>query len=294
MSSLVCFGYGYSAAHYVALFGQGFDRITGTVRKPERAGSLHATLPPKIRIEVFDGGSLSLGLSAAVADADFLLVSAPPNAAGDPVLGAAAEALSRATRLRAVAYLSTIGVYGDHQGGYVDETTPPQPNAARSRDRLAAEAAWLDFGARRDVAVGVLRLAGIYGPGQNALVSLQRGTARRVVKPGQVFNRIHVGDIAQAIEAVFRRRVSGIFNVVDDEPSPPADPILYAAALLNREPPPEVAFEEAAKAMTPMGLSFWQECRRARNDRLKRELGVALSYPTYREGLDALLRDGFE
>jgi nucleoside-diphosphate-sugar epimerase len=293
MSSLVCFGYGYSAAHYVAAFGKGFDRIVGTVRKPQRAVTLNATLPPNVRIEVFDGSTLTPELAAAVGRANFLLISAPPGAAGDPVLAVAAEALSRASELQAVAYLSTIGVYGDHQGGYVDETTPPQPNAGRSRDRLAAEAAWLDFGARRGVAVGVLRLAGIYGPGQNALLSVQSGTARRVVKPGQVFNRIHVGDIAQAIEAVFRRRASGVFNVVDDEPSPPADPIIYAARLLHREPPPEVAFEEAAKAMTPLGLSFWQECRRARNDRLKRELGVTLSYPTYREGLDALLRDGF-
>ena len=136
--------------------------------------------------------------------------------------------------------------------------------------------------------VAILRLAGIYGPGQNALVQIARGSARRVVKPGQVFNRIHVADIAQAIDAAFARKVSGVFNVADDEPTPAGDPIVFAAQLLGTVPPPEIAFADAAPAMSPMGLSFWQECRRVRNDKLKRELGVNLRYPTYREGLRAL------
>jgi nucleoside-diphosphate-sugar epimerase len=137
--------------------------------------------------------------------------------------------------------------------------------------------------------VAVLRLAGIYGPGRNALVQIARGDARRIAKPGQVFNRIHVGDIVQAIDAAFARRAAGIFNVADDEPSSPGDPIVFAAQLLGRDPPPEIAFAHAAPSLSPMALSFWRECRRVRNDKLKRELGVALRYPTYREGLRALL-----
>jgi nucleoside-diphosphate-sugar epimerase len=155
---------------------------------------------------------------------------------------------------------------------------------------VVAEQAWQDFGARTGIPVAVLRLAGIYGPGQNALVQLARGKARRIVKPGQVFNRIHVADIAQAIEAAFARCASGVFNIADDAPSPPADPIVLAAQLMRREPPPEIAFAEIAASMSEMAFSFWQECRRVRNDKLKRELGVRLRYPTYREGLQALFK----
>ena len=136
-----------------------------------------------------------------------------------------------------------------------------------------------------------MRLAGIYGPGQNALVALARGKARRIVKPEQIFNRIHVGDIAQAIEAAFARRAGGVFNIADDEPSPPADPVVLAAELMGRAPPAEIPFAQAAPSMSEMGLSFWQECRRVRNDKLKRELGVTLRYPTYREGLRTLFAE---
>jgi nucleoside-diphosphate-sugar epimerase len=144
---------------------------------------------------------------------------------------------------------------------------------------------------RRGIAVAILRLAGIYGPGRNALIQIAGGKARRVVKPGQIFNRIHVADIAQAIDAAFTRKASGIFNVADDEPSPPGDPIVFAAQLLGVPPPPEIPFAEAAPSMSPLALSFWQECRRVNNDKLKRELGVALRYPTYRDGLRALFEE---
>jgi nucleoside-diphosphate-sugar epimerase len=162
----------------------------------------------------------------------------------------------------------------------------------RSRERLAAERAWQALGARRGIKVAILRLAGIYGPGQNALIQLVRGTARRIAKPGQVFNRIHVADIAQSIDAAFARNAAGDFNVTDDEPTPTGDPIVFAAHLLGKEPPPEIPVDEAAKAMSPMALSFWGECKRVRNDRLKRQLGVSLQYPTYREGLRALFDAG--
>jgi nucleoside-diphosphate-sugar epimerase len=288
MSTLLCFGLGYSAEHFIGLYGDGFAHIVGTVRGAERAAVLSAHLAGHLKALIFDGRTASAELRGAIAEADYVLVSAPPDEHGDPVLGTLADAIARAPRLRSIVYLSTVGVYGDRGGEWVDEDTPPHPDAVRSRERLAAEWSWQKLGARRGVAVVILRLAGIYGPGQNALVQIARGSARRIAKPGQVFNRIHVGDIAQAIDAAFARKISGIFNVADDEPTPAGDPIAFAAQLLGTKPPPEIAFADAAPTMTPMGLSFWQECRRVKNDKLKRELGVALRYPTYREGLRAL------
>jgi nucleoside-diphosphate-sugar epimerase len=285
---LICFGLGYSAQHFVENFGEKLDRIVGTVRDTERAAELNAQPSERLKALIFDGNSATPELRSAIAEVDAALVSVPPDENSDPVLRACGDVLAYAQRLRGIVYLSTIGVYGDSGGAWVDEATPPQPGAARSRERLAAEQAWLDFGARHNVAVAILRLAGIYGPGQNALAQIARGSARRIVKPGQVFNRIHVGDIAQAIDAAFTRRASGIFNVADDEPTPPADPITFAAQLMGVEPPPEIPFEQAARTMSPMALSFWQECRRVKNDKLKRDLGVSLRYPTYREGLRAL------
>jgi hypothetical protein len=288
MSTLLCFGLGYSAEHFVGMFGAGFDRIVGTVRSAERAAALNQRFAGRLTALVFDGSHAALDVERTVGAADRVLISVPPGENGDPVLAVFGDALAKASRLRSIVYLSTVGVYGDHGGDWVDETTPPQPAAARSRARLDAEQAWQEFGARHGVAVAILRLAGIYGPGQNALIQINRGKARRIVKPGQVFNRIHVADIAQAIAAAFARSAGGVFNVGDDEPSPPADPIVFAAQLLGRDPPPEIAFEQAAPSMSPMALSFWQDCRRVRNDKLKRDLGVRLFYPTYREGLRAL------
>jgi nucleoside-diphosphate-sugar epimerase len=288
---LICFGFGYSAQHFVETFGQKFNRIVGTVRSTERAATLDAHPSGRLKTLIFDGSSVTPNLRGVIAEADSVLVSVSPDENGDPVLRACGAVLAHAQRLRGIVYLSTIGVYGDRGGAWVDEATPPQPGAARSRERLAAEQGWIEFGARHDIAVAILRLAGIYGPGQNALVQIARGSARRIVKPGQVFNRIHVGDIVQAIDAAFARRAFGIFNVADDGPTPPADPIVFAAQLLGVEPPPEIPFAQAAPSMSPMALSFWQECRRVKNDKLKRDLGVRLRYPTYREGLRALFEE---
>jgi len=291
MATLLCFGLGYSAEHFVGMFGDGFERIIGTVRGTEHAAVLNARFGGRLEAFAFDGAFATPEVKSAIGEADAALVSIPQTAQGDPVLAAFGEALAQASRLRSIVYLSTVGVYGDRGGGWVDEETPPQPDSDRARERLTVEHAWQQFGRRSGVAAAILRLAGIYGPGRNALVQIARGDARRIVKPGQVFNRIHVADIAQAIEAVFARKAAGIFNVTDDEPSPPSDPIVFAARLLGREPPPEIPFEEAAPSMSPMGLSFWQECRCVRNDKLKRELGVTLLYPTYREGLRALFAE---
>jgi dTDP-4-dehydrorhamnose reductase len=288
MSSLICFGFGYCAEHFVAAFGQKFEHIVGTVRGAQRAAILNAYDAGRLQALIFDASQASPELNGAIGAADFALVSVPPGVDGDPVLATCGDAFAQAKRLRSIVYLSTVGVYGDHGGAWVDEATPPRPDVARSRERLAAEQAWQDFGVRHGVATAILRLAGIYGPGQNALEQVARGTARRIVKPGQFFNRIHVGDIVQVIDASFTRRASGIFNLADDEPTPQGDPIVFAAQLMGREPPPEIAFPDAAPSMSPMALSFWQDCRRVRNEKLKRELGVVLRY---REGLRALFAE---
>jgi len=288
MSTLICFGLGYSAEHFIGMFGDSFDRIVGTIRGVERAAVLNARFGGRLKAWTFDGTLATAEVKSAIGKADVALVSIPQTERGDPVLAAFGDVLAHANRLRSIVYLSTVGVYGDHGGAWVDEETTPQPDSERGRERLAAEHAWQKFGQQTGAAVAILRLAGIYGPGRNALVQIARGDARRIVKPGQVFNRIHVGDIAQAIDAAFARKAGGIFNVSDDEPSPPGDPLAFAAQLLGCDPPPEIPFAEAAPSLSPMALSFWQGCRRVRNDKLKRELGVALTYPTYREGLRAL------
>jgi nucleoside-diphosphate-sugar epimerase len=293
MATLICLGLGYSAAHYVAAFGDRFDRVIGTARTADKAATLAAPLNggPRPEIFVFDGSTASPALAACVAQSDALLISAPPSASGDPVLACLAHAIAGA-RAGTIVYLSTIGVYGDRGGDWVDEDSDPRPGAPRSAARLAAEAAWRKLGADTGKRVAVLRLAGIYGPGRNALVTLAEGTARRIVKPGQVFNRIHVADIARAIDACFARGADGVFNVADDEPAPPQDVIAFAAALLGIAPPPEIPFEQARGTMMAMAQSFYVDNRRVRNAKLKTTLGVRLAYPTYREGLRALLAAG--
>jgi nucleoside-diphosphate-sugar epimerase len=295
MPNLFCFGIGYSARHYIVDWGIHSDRIAGTVRDADKAGQIaHDGIGVKeIDALMFDGAAAAPEIARRLAESDALLVSVPPDAQGDPVLRVFADALAQAARLRSIVYLSTIGVYGDHGGGWVDETTEPSPASERSRERLRAEQAWTALAAQTGKSLAVLRLSGIYGPGRNALIQVARFNAKRIVKPGQVFNRIHVTDIAEAIQAAFSWRADGIFNVTDDAPTPPGEPIAFAAELLGIVPPPEVPFEEAAKTMTPMALSFYGESKRARNDKMKRELGLdPLRYPTYREGLRALFAAG--
>jgi len=289
MPTLICFGLGYCAEHFIGGYGDNFERIVGTVRSAERAALLNVRFGARFEAWPFDGRTPTPEIKDAIGEAALALVSIPQTKNGDPVLNAFGDVLAKAPKLRSIVYLSTVGVYGDQNGAWVAEETSPQPDSARGQERLAAERAWQQFGARTGIAVAILRLAGIYGPERNVLAQIARGEARRIVKPGQVFNRIHVADIAQSIDAAFAARAPGIFNVADDEPSPPGDPIAFAAQLLGRDPPPEVAFEDAAPSMSPLALSFWQDCRRVRNDKLKRELGVTLLYPTYREGLRALL-----
>jgi nucleoside-diphosphate-sugar epimerase len=286
--NLFIFGPGYTAQEFVRTYRHRFDRIAGTARSAAKADALRASgIVPCL----FDAERADSGIRDEIARADALLVSIPQGPGGDPVLQSLSDAIAVAPRLRWIGYLSTVGVYGDAGGGWVDETTPPSPVNERSRQRVAAENGWLALGRNASFAVQVFRLAGIYGPGRNALLKVADGTARRIVKPGQVFNRIHTADIAGVLMASIERPGHGaVYNVSDDEPGPPQDVIAYAARLLGVEPPPEVPFAEAD--LSPMARAFYQDNKRVRNARIKDELGVRLLFPTYRDGLEALHASG--
>ncbi|MFM2354753.1 MAG: hypothetical protein RLZZ528_489, partial [Pseudomonadota bacterium] len=219
-----------------------------------------------------------------------LLTSVAPDGAGDPVLRAAGGLIAGAAgHVRWAGYLSTTGVYGDHAGGWVDEDMPLTPSTERGRARVAAEAEWRALAAASGLPLHVFRLAGIYGPGRGPFEKVRDGSARRIIKAGQVFSRCHVEDIAQVLEASIARPNPGAaYNICDDDPAPPEDVIGHAAELLGLPLPPAIPYDRAE--MTPMARSFYAESKRVRNDRIKGELGVRLIYPTYREGLAALLR----
>lgn len=282
---LFCFGMGYSARHLaLQLAAQGW-RVGGTARTPE--GS-KAIAQDGFDAFVFDGSAPGEGVREALQTATHIVVSAPPGETGDPVLAQHGEDIAQAPHLKWIGYLSTIGVYGDHNGAWVDETAAPTPVSARSRRRAEAESAWLALGERCGMRVQVFRLSGIYGPGRSAIDRLRAGTAQRIIKPDQVFNRIHVDDIAATLLAAIEGRGSHtIYNVTDDEPAPPQDVITFAADLLQMPPPPEIPIEEAQLSL--MAKSFYVENKRASNARLHSDLGVDLKFPSYREGLRAIL-----
>ncbi len=294
MATLVCLGLGYCARHYAAEFGQRFDRIIGTTRTAENAAALTQQRFGSRAVEmlVFDGSTASPAVAGAIDAADALLISAAPGAAGDPVLTMFKECVAAATRLKAVVLLSSLGVYSDSGGAWIDESAEAIPRRAGGSARIDAEHAWQTLGMRRGLPVAILRLGGIYGPGQNGMTRLLRGSVQRIAKPAHVSNRIHVYDIAQAIDAAVARRADGIFNVVDDEPASSSEQIAFAAGLLGIAPPPEISYAEAAALVSPFALSFYEGCIRARNNKLKRALGVTLRYPNYRVGLQALYDAG--
>jgi nucleoside-diphosphate-sugar epimerase len=286
MKRLFCFGLGYSAARIARLLAAEGWSIAGTARAPEGAATIAAQ---GYEAFVFDGSAPNAEVAAALATATHVLVSVPPGD-DDPVLRHHAHDLRNAASLSWIGYLSTIGVYGDSQGAWIDETTPTDATSARGRQRIVAEAAWLDLGASLGVPTHVFRLAGIYGPGRSAIDRLRDGTAHRIVKPGQVFNRIHVDDIAQTVRATIdSTATSRIYNVTDDEPAPPQDVVVYAAELIGVTPPPEIPFEQAV--LSPMARSFYADNKRVSNARLRQELGITLKFPTYREGLSAVLAE---
>lgn len=281
-----------SQAHHLVVFGLGYAGAAIAVRAVAEGWQVTATsrdpagirAPAGVKIVAFDhaGGVL--------AEATHVVATAPPGAPGDPVLATYREAIARAPLLRWAGYLSTTGVYGDRGGGWVDETTPPAPGSERSRRRLEVEQGWARFAGR--LAVDVFRVAGIYGPGRSALEDVRAGTARRVIKPGHAFGRIHRDDIALAVlAAAGQGRPPGlrVLHLVDDAPAESSEVIEEAARLLGVPPPPAVPYEQAVLTMSPMALSFWAENRKVANTRTKAALGIAWRYPSYREGLRAIL-----
>ena len=277
--TLLSFGHGYSAqALERHLVPKGW-RIIGTTRNEDK---LPAMMARGVEPRLWPGANMTPALDAAT----HLLISAAPDENGDPVLNALRDEITaRAGQFTWVGYLSTTGVYGDHNGDWVDETAPLTPATARGQARKVAEAAW---SAIPDLPLHIFRLAGIYGPGRGPFSKVRNGTARRIIKDGQVFSRTHVDDIAQVLAASIKRPNPGAaYNVCDDDPAPPQDVIAYAAELLDMPVPEAVAFEEAD--LSPMARSFYAESKKVRNDRIKDELGVKLLYPDYRAGLRALL-----
>ena len=278
---LLSLGHGYSAQALARqLLPQGWT-VIGTTRDPGKAERFRAEGVVPL---LWD----RMAVEEALGRVSHVLISAGPDSDGDPSLRLCGPAMAeRAAQLDWVGYLSTTGVYGDHGGGWVDEDTPLTPGTRRGAMRLAAEDAWR---AIPDLPLHIFRLAGIYGPGRGPFAKVRAGTARRIVKPGQVFSRIHVEDIAQVLEASIRQPDPGaVYNLCDDDPAPPQDVILHAAELLGLEPPPEEAFDSAE--MSAMARSFYAESKRVSNRRIKEELGVTLYYPDYRAGLAALLED---
>ena len=287
MSRLFCFGLGYSAETLAKRLAAKGWSIAGTARDPANVDRLRGQSYDVTR---FAGEPDHPDIAALLAGTTHLLLSIPPGPQGDAVLRHYREIIAGLSTLDWIGYLSTVGVYGDQAGALVDETATPLPNNERTKARAVAESGWLALGEEIGRPVQVFRLAGIYGPGRSALDKIAAGTARRIVKPGQVFNRIHVEDIATVLEAsIARPRAGAVYNVADDEPAPPEDVITYAAELLGVEPPPEVPFEEAE--LTPMARSFYSNLRRVCNARIKSELGVELAYPSYREGLQGVLTE---
>ncbi|MCY4542301.1 MAG: SDR family oxidoreductase [Rhodobacteraceae bacterium] len=282
-SHLTVMGLGYSARALVQRLRhrEGWS-MSGTTRSADRRLELLVECPD-VRIWPDED------LRGLFRKTTHLLVSTPPGEAGDPVLVALhRQLLEECRRLEWIGYLSTTAVYGDHKGAWVDENTPPAPGTRRGELRLKAEGNWTEFARVADVRLCVFRLAGIYGPGRGPVEQVRRGRKFRIVKPGQVFNRIHVADIASALlAAIFDADAEGIFNVCDDLPERPDKVISHAAKLLSVDEPPAIPFEDAE--LSPMARSFYAESKRVRNDRIKKTLGLQLQYPTYRSGFRSLL-----
>jgi nucleoside-diphosphate-sugar epimerase len=278
------FGAGYSGRAFAA--ASPGSTIFGTTRSPEKFEPLQkAGITPLL----FDGG-LTPEIEAALAQTTHLVISAAPGEAGDPLLAAAGSVIAgKMPALRWIGYLSTVGVYGDRDGGWIDETAECRPVSPRSVMRVRAEQAWLALGRQIGRPVAVLRLSGIYGPGRNAFVNLRNGTARRLVKQGQVFNRIHRDDIAGALRHLADTTSGGIFNVTDDFPCPPQDVVAFAASLMGVEPPPEIPFETVE--LSPMARSFYDENKRVSNQAIK-QAGYRFRFPDYRTALEKMWEDG--
>lgn len=284
---VMIFGAGYSGKAIANALKNEATSICGTTRSRDKFENLAAA---GMRPLLFDGAHLNDDLIAAMSSATHLVQSIAPGKDGDPLLALLGDDIKKLLpNLKWVAYLSTVGVYGDHQGAWVDETTPCRPVSARSVERVAAEAAWTGATEKADVPLSILRLSGIYGPGRNTFMNFEKGTARRLVKKDQVFNRIRVEDIGAALAFLTQKNERGIFNVTDDEPCPPQDVVSFAAEVMGVEPPVEQDFETAD--LTPMARSFYGENKRVSNAKI-RELGFDFRFPEYRQSLRQLWKNG--
>jgi len=280
------FGMGFSSLATARAIHQIIDDdipIFGTSRTEER---IEALADSPYRAHLFDGESPGTTLVPDLRRSTHVVLSIPPTEAGDPALRMHRADLDQAPDLEWLCYFSTVGVYGDFGGAWIDESAPTRPINQRSAHRVEVEQQWRDYAEERGVPLLILRLAGIYGPGRSAFDKLREGTARRIVKPNQVFNRIHVEDIGRVAALAAQRKLSGTFNLADDEPAPPQDLIAYAAHQMGVPVPPDIAFEDAN--MTPMARSFYSDNKRVSNKAIKAALGIELLYPTFREGLDAI------
>jgi len=285
---LFCFGLGYSAEALTGVLRAEGWTISGTSREPARVEQLRAS---GLRAYRFDRDHPLDDAANALANVTDILSSVPPDEHGDAVLDLHAADIVAAKALRWAGYLSTTGVYGSTDGQAVAEDAPLAPSSERGRRRVAAEQRWLELWKIHGVPVHVFRLAGIYGPGRSVLDQVRAGTAKRIDRPGHVFSRIHVDDIARVLHASMANPDAGaMYNVTDDEAAEPSTVVAYACGLLGREPPPMVSFDVAAKDMSPMALSFWKDNRRVDNSRLKRDLGIHLRYPDFRAGLTAVFQ----
>lgn len=280
------FGMGYSARATARWFRKLVDadtRISGTTRSRSKVEELSAE---GIRVHAFDGVAPGHMLGTDLAGASHIVMSIPPDRNGDPVFAHHKADLDTSEKLEWLCYFSTVGVYGDMNGAWIDESAECAPDNERSKRRVEAENAWRDYAKARGVPLMILRLAGIYGPGRSSLEKLREGTARRIIKPGQVFNRIHVEDIGRITAMAAEQKLEGTFNLADDEPAPPQDLVTFGAELLGMEPPPPVDFDDAE--LSEMARSFYLDNKRCSNAAIKKVLDTELTYPTYREGLQAV------
>lgn len=282
------FGMGYSSLATARAIHRNIDPdipIAGTTRSLD---NVETFADAAYRLHVFDGVVPGDTLGEDVNRATHVILSIPPDDKGDPAFNLHRDTLDAAPDLEWMGYYSTVGVYGDFGGAWIDEAAPTRPVNERSKQRVHVEEQWRRYAAERGVPLLILRLAGIYGPGRSAFDKLRDGTARRIVKPNQVFNRIHVDDIGRVTQLGAQKKLAGTFNLSDDEPAPPQDLVTYAAGLMGVPPPPEIAFENAQ--MTEMARSFYSDNKRVSSKAIKEALGIELLYPTYRHGLDAIHR----
>lgn len=284
---LLIFGFGYSSKAIAEKARSRFSGICGTTRSPEKAQEIRQS---GFAATIFDGTRITAGIQERLQECTHLINSISPGDV-DPVLAMLPGDLRESCpNLRWIGYLSTVGVYGNHDGAWVDEETEPKPVSKRSIQRVDAERAWMKAAKTADVPLAIFRLSGIYGPGRNAFMNIEKGTARRLVKPGQVFNRIHCEDIATAVNQAMDKDIGGIFNVTDNEPSPPQDVVTFAHELMDIEPPQEIDFESAD--LSPMARSFYGENKRVSNAKSKSMLEMDYAWPDYRTALTRMWEDG--